>query len=212
MKFHYFCPSVICETKLLGYKDKLIDYYQYHSFDNTYLPVGSGRPDPKSSVHKDKRFLDFFIKVKEKVIDYLEFFNISPDCFEINFTKTWYAITNQNLDISPHIHAGSHISYIYYLQIEENDPLYFSLKNPNQWFLNSFDYIGEKTNLNHYDYEIQPSNESLIIFPSKFSHSTKNGRNNVRMCISGDIILTLNKNDLQSESGIVSTSHWLTLS
>lgn len=212
MEFHYFSPSIICETKIPGFRDKLIEYYEDHSFDyENGLPVGSGRPDSKSTVHKDKKFRKFFIEVKTKVLEYLKFFNIDRDIFDINFTKTWYALTDKNHDIAPHHHGGSHISYIYYLKIEPQDKLYFTLENPNDWFEGAFDYISQKTNFNHWDYEIQPSPESLIIYPSKFNHYTKKTRESLRMCIAGDIILTLNKSDLESESGIVSTSHWLTL-
>jgi hypothetical protein len=207
MKLHKFSPLVICETEILGFKDSLINSYQDHSFDYTDGMI-TGEANGKVLVHQDPKFAPFLKEVKIKVQEYLNIFNFDHNVYDLNFVKSWYTVCDTKFNVPSHYHSCSHISYVYYLDVEENDPLVFSLDNPNEWFGDAFFFTFGKNELNAWQHVVQPKNESLLIFPGKIKHFTQGNRKGTRMCIAGDVLLTLKENLLEFESGLLPTKYW----
>jgi len=207
MKIHKFSPLVVYESNIPGFKDSLIDLYQEHSFDFSNGMI-TGELNGKVLVHQDPKFSSFFKELKIKVQEYLNVFNFDHSIYDINFVKSWYTVCGTKFDVPSHYHSCSHISYVYYLDVKENDPLIFNIDNPNEWFGDAFFFTFNKDDLNIKHPEVQPKNESLLFFPGKIKHYTSANRNYVRMCLAGDIILTLKENKLNFESGMLPTKYW----
>ena len=100
------------------------------------------------------------------------------------------------------------ISFVYYIDVRENDPLLFSIENKNEWFGDAFYFVNNRHELNGLNYAVQPKNESLLIFPGSLRHFTAAQRNYKRMSIAGDVLLTLKENMLDFESGLLPNKYW----
>jgi hypothetical protein len=204
-----FSPLAIGQSKIEGYRENLIEWYKDHSFDYTN-GMTTGELNGKVLVHKDERYHSFFEQVVKKTKEYLDQFYFDHTMFDFNITKTWYALCDKQFDIPFHYHSCSHISFVYYLDVQSNDPLIFQVDNPNEWFGDAFSFTKEKTNLNSWRYGVQPQNEDILFFPGKIKHGTITSRDYVRMSIAGDILLTLKENILDYESGMLPTNYWKT--
>ena len=207
---YMFNPTVVGESFLPEYVEDVKKFYNSHSFDASTGNI-TGELNGKISVHLEKDLKKFFTDLKTRIKDYLKHFGVDTNLFDINIVKSWYVKCDSNFNLPKHCHSCSHISFSYYLDVKENDPLMFSINNPNEWFENSFNesYIQEFHQFNSYTYGIQPTIGSLLIFPGKLNHFTNTeNRDYIRMCLSGDIVLTL-KDDLNNfESGLVSNKNW----
>jgi len=206
-KLHEHSPLIVYETQIEGYKDKLNELYHKHSFDNNSEFI-TGEANGKVLVHKDPEFTSFFTQVKKKVEDYLDIFLIDKDLFDINFIKSWYTICRDGYSVPMHYHSCSHISYVYYLDVMENDPLVFKSENPNEWFGDVFKFTKGKNQYNSWGYALQPKDETLLIFPGNLKHFTDSRRDYTRKSIAGDIILTLKEQHLNFDSGILPSVYW----
>ena len=184
MKIHKFAPVTVFETEISGYVDLLKDLYQGHSFDDETGLI-TGELNGKVLVHKDPAFASFFKEVKTKVKDYLNVFDFQHELYDLNIVKSWYTVCGTQFNVPKHYHSCSHISFVYYIDVKDNDPLLFSIENKNQ-----------------------PKNESLLIFPGNLKHFTSTQRDYKRMSIAGDILLTLKENMLDFESGLLPNKYW----
>ena len=207
MKVHAVAPLVVCETTIPGFRKTLIKYYKDHSFDSQTGLI-TGELNGKVLVHKDPKFSPFFKQVKNKVEEYMGLFSFDISKCDLNFVKSWYTVCDPKFNVPAHHHSCSHISYVYYLNVENNDPLFFKFDNPNEWFGDSFSFCKERDGVNSLLYKVQPLPETLLIFPGKVTHYTNSSRNSDRMCIAGDIVLTLKEDVLDYESGLLPNTHW----
>jgi hypothetical protein len=207
MKVHAFSPLVVCETSISGFRRTLIKYYKDHSFDSSKGLI-TGELNGKVLVHKDPKFAPFFKEVRLKIEEYAKLFSFDLSKYDLNFVKSWYTVCDPKFNVPPHYHSCSHISFVYYLNVEKNDPLVFKFDNPNEWFGDSFSFCTERDGINSLTHRVQPLPETLLIFPGKINHYTSSGRNYNRMCIAGDVLLTLKENLLQFESGLLPTQYW----
>jgi hypothetical protein len=200
-------PLIVGQTKIEGFRENLTEWYQDHSFDYK-SGLTTGELNGKVLVHKDERFRPFFEQVIKKIEDYLDEFSFKKELFNLHIIKTWYALCDSQFDIPFHYHSCSHISFVYYLDVKMGDPLVFHLDNPNEWFGDAFSFTNKQSNINSWRYGVQPANEDLLIFPGKIKHGTVTNRDYVRMCLSGDVLLTLKEDNLDYESGFLPTKHW----
>jgi len=210
MNLHKFSPLVVFETEIKGSASLLKALYPSHSFDDETGMI-TGELNGKVLVHKDPSFAFFFKAVKEKVKEYLGEFQLKEDLFDLNIVKSWYTVCGPRYDVPSHYHSCSHISFVYYIDIKENDPLFFTLNNPNEWFGDAFTFTNSKNEVNSLSYSVQPKKETLLIFPGNVKHYTNTSRNErdyKRMCISGDVVLTLKENMLKYESGLLPNKYW----
>jgi len=207
MKLHMFSPLVVFETEIPGFAEQLKNLYKNHSFDDESGKI-TGELNGKVLLHKDPKFAIFYRKLNTKVKEYLDIFNFDHSIHDINYVKSWYTVCGPEFNVPAHYHSCSHISYVYYIDVKENDPLVFEFDNQNQWFGDAFFFTFKKDELNASKHAVYPKNESLLIFPGKIKHFTVSERNYKRMCIAGDIILTLKENKLNFESGFLPTKYW----
>lgn len=207
MKLHQFSPLIVYETEIPGYRKSLLSYHKDHSFDHKSGLI-TGELNGKVLVHKDPNFSDFFRQVKSKVLEYLDLFNFDHTLYDLNFVKSWYTVCDKKWNVPPHHHSCSHISYVYYLQTPKDDPLCFRIDNPNEWFGDAFFFSFKRDEHNAWIHTVQPSDETLLIFPGKVQHFTKGPRSSERICIAGDVLLTLKEDMLDYESGLLPHKYW----
>ena len=158
MKIHQFSPLIVFETEILGYSKKLKELYRDHSFDDETGLI-TGELNGKVLVHKDPKFSLFFDEIKNKTIEYLNIFNFKNDLYDLNIVKSWYTVCGSQFNVPTHYHSCSHISFVYYIDVREKDPLVFSLDNPNEWFGDAFSFTNNKDTFNGKNYGVQPKNE-----------------------------------------------------
>ena len=207
MKIHKFAPVVVSDTQIEGYSNLLKDLYPKHSFDDETGMI-TGELNGKVLVHKDPAFASFFKEVKSKVVEYLNLFNFQHELYDLNIVKSWYTVCGSQFNVPSHYHSCSHISFVYYIDVKENDPLIFYIDNMNEWFGDAFYFVKERHDLNGLNYAVQPKNETLLLFPGKLKHFTSAQRNYKRMSIAGDILLTLKEDMLDFESGLLPIKYW----
>jgi uncharacterized protein (TIGR02466 family) len=207
MKLHKFAPIVVFDTEIEGYSSLLKNLHKSHSFDDETGLI-TGELNGKVLVHKDPAFASFFKEVKSKVVDYLNVFNFQQELYDLNIVKSWYTVCGTKFNVPKHYHSCSHISFVYYIDVKENDPLIFYIDNMNEWFGDAFYFVKERQDLNGLNYAVQPKNETLLIFPGKLKHFTASQRNYKRMSIAGDVLLTLKEDMLDFESGLLPTKYW----
>jgi len=207
MKLHKFSPLTIFETEIPGFSDSLKELYKDHSFDDENGMI-TGELNGKVLVHQDEKFSSFFKEVKLKVEEYLNLFNFDHNVYDLNFVKSWYTVCGTKFNVPSHYHSCSHVSYVYYIDVKEDDPLIFSLDNPNEWFGDAFFFTFKKDELNAWQHRVQPKNGTLLIFPGKIKHFTASRRDYKRMCLAGDVLLTLKENLLNFESGLLPPKYW----
>ena len=207
MRVNAFSPLVVCESTIPGFRKTLIKYYQDHSFDSSTGLI-TGELNGKVLLHKDPKFAPFFKQVRIKIEEYMNLFSFDLNKCDLNFVKSWYTVCDPKFNVPPHHHSCSHISYVYYLNVENNDPLFFKFDNPNEWFGDAFSFCKERDGINSLIYRVQPLPETLLIFPGKITHYTSSTRGSNRMCIAGDVVLTLKEDVLNYESGLLPNQHW----
>ena len=154
----------------------------------------------------NKKFKNFFNELKINLnifLNKLKYKNV--DYF---ITKSWVAYTDKGDHISAHDHGASHFSFVYYVLKNKNHSS-ITFYEPSQRF-----YMPEATEWNEQNHQnLLINNEpgQLVIFPSSLKHGTqKTEEKSPRISISGDIIMTSEKNKV-SEILIPNPATWIKL-
>ena len=110
-------------------------------------------------------------KIMEKVNT---LFPINDKRFKYDLINAWMNIYKEGNYTESHNHSPSQYSFSYYLQTSKNStPLIFD----------------------NCDFEINPQEDLLILFPSYIDHSVPIHKGKDRICLSGNIIFTSTKKD-----------------
>ncbi len=203
--------------------------FQQYGFDvgmdSRYSGVSnsSGESLGKCFLHKDSDYDGFFYFLKDNLNNYFYKLGFNSDLFSFHILKSWYVVITDNNGMDFHTHSCSDLSFCYYVDIPKNSGkinfLNQNFNNKNNFFSGLFDYNPnepEKTFIKDFtnphvfkSYAFEPSEGMLLIFPSDLSHSVDWCDESItRYSISGDIKLTLNKNILNFESGLIHPSCW----
>ena len=133
------------------------------------------------------------------------------------YLRSWSTISRNKETIRTHNHKQSHITFAYYLRLPNNSG---GLKIHNTAHQNQLiaGYGGYNFNRNKL-IKMNPLNttavnlfaeeDRIIIFPSKTEHSTLMGTNEEpRISISADVVLTLNEEIKNTETGMTDITKW----
>ena len=145
--------------------------------------------DGYSTHGKDVRFLDRNKKIKDRIQTALDEYNETCGNFPSKITDIWSNIQNSGSKLNQHSHPGVYISGALYINVGEDDKIYFH--NPNQYV-----YFTNKKNFTPYNYEtswISVHNCQLILFPSWLRH----GNDNVINKMDERIVISFNSLDRQ---------------
>lgn len=162
-------------------------------------------------LHTDHRFNCLFQEVFAQITQSLLAQKYNLDLFDIWITKSWATYSSKDQRIGSHRHRTSHYSFVYYPQADNQGNLMFESDNLHKLgiaiphidpYFTQFD----SGNFSQAFYPSQTGN--LIIFPSRLFHATEpNMQDNLRISISGDVLLTM-RQGISSEHCLPSPEHW----
>jgi uncharacterized protein (TIGR02466 family) len=163
------------------------------------------------NLHLDKRFAALFKEIESGIKGALLMQNYNMDLFEAYITKSWATYSVKDQFISYHRHMSSHYSFVYYPYAEEQGNLFFLDDEAHKVGLNvprRDPYFSKWDNTNFAKAEYPAATGNLVVFPSMIFHETgKNPKEEPRISISGDIMLTM-KEGVKSEHNIPSPATW----
>ena len=163
------------------------------------------------NLHLDKRFKDIYKEISKEIINCLKAINYNMNLFEAHITKSWATLSNKDQFIAYHRHMSSHYSFVYYPLAEDQGNLFFLDDAAHQVGLNvprRDPYFTKWDSSNYAKAEYPAATGNIVIFPSAIFHETgKNLKEEPRISISGDIMLTM-KAGVKSEHNIPSPSTW----
>ena len=175
-------------------------YYESHKTGYSFTsdkagPLLDGGFDSFEALYGDQlqlneKFEKFFFSLEKDLSIFLG--NLKYKDVNYFITKSWVAYTEKGEHIASHDHGASHFSFVYYVQINENhSPLTF-YEPTNRFYMPDATEWNEQ---NHQNVTINNEPGQLIVFPSWLKHGTKKTQeNSPRISISGDIIMTAEKN------------------
>ena len=163
------------------------------------------------NLHLDKRFNKLFKEIEEGIRGALLMQNYDMSILEAYITKSWATYSIKDQFISYHRHMSSHYSFVYYPYAEDQGNLFLLDDEAHKVGLNiprRDPYFTKWDNTNFAKAEYPAATGNLVVFPSMIFHETgKNTKNQARISISGDIMITM-KEGIKSEHNIPSPSTW----
>jgi len=152
-------------------------------------------------LHNDPRFAALFASFQRPLYEYLELLRISQERVRLYFTRSWPTLSTRGDSTQAHEHMQSHISLVYYLKkpADSSGITFVEKDAPNQFAPNLFSnthlkagVLKEIQELNAQKIFVQPSEDDVLIFPSKALHEIPtNPSNDLRVSIACDIVATV---------------------
>ena len=183
-------------------------YYESHQTGFSFTSDKAAQLGSFESLYGDQlqlnnKFNNFFNELKINLNIFLE--NLKYKNVDHVMPSSQVAYTDKGDHRSAHDHGASHFSFVYYVLKNKNHSS-LTFYEPTQRF-----YMPEATewnDQNHQNLIINNEPGQLIIFPSSLKHGTqKTEEKSPRISISGDIIMTSQKNKV-SEILIPNPSTW----
>lgn len=168
----------------------------------------------KDDLHTDVRYKSLFSKLEFHISDFLKAKGYSEDKFDAHITKAWATYTVKDQHIASHKHTASHFSMVYYVQNNDMGNIHFEKELAAQTGLfipPTKEYIVDWNQFNFASYIFPVRTGDFLIFPSGLLHYTEtNTKDDARISISGDILLTM-KEGIKTEHCIPHPKGWKTI-
>ena len=162
-------------------------------------------------LHLDERFKNLFDEITQVIIAALHAQHYDLELLELYITKSWATYSNKDQFIAFHRHMASHFSFVYYAEAEEQGNLFFIDDDAHKVGLNipkRDPYFKKWDEVNFAKAEYPAKSGNIVVFPSMLFHETGiNQKDNPRISISGDVLLTMRKG-LKSEHNMPSPTTW----
>ncbi|GAB5467150.1 MAG: hypothetical protein Kilf2KO_01800 [Rhodospirillales bacterium] len=152
-------------------------------------------------LHNDPRFAALFTKFERPLHDYLDVFHIDQDRVRLYFTRSWGTLSSHGDSTQAHEHMQSHLSLVYYLKkpLDSSGISFVEPEAPNQFAPNLFNdalfkagIFKEHQQINAQRIYLEPSEDDVLIFPSKAQHEIPPNRSqSLRVSIACDIVATV---------------------
>lgn len=170
-KYNPLIPAIILETKLgipQDYKQKCIEEI-YRLGDSMNQKTNVKAIMSSYEIWKETKILDILFNNILKTIENKIISHYISNPTKINLNDAWFTIYKKGHYTQSHHHLGNFpFSFVYYLQASGNTPLVFD----------------------HSDFQYNPQDDRLIIFPANLYHSVPpHEENEDRICIAGNISL-----------------------
>ena len=163
------------------------------------------------NLHLDKRFNNLFKEITQVIIAALHAQHYDLELFELYITKSWATYSNKDQFIAFHRHMTSHFSFVYYPEADEQGNLFFIDDDAHKVGLNipkREPYFKKWDEVNFAKAEYPAKTGNIVVFPSMLFHETgMNKKENPRISISGDVLLTMRKG-IKSEHNMPSPTTW----
>lgn len=220
---HQLFSTAIYQTKLEGWEEwneTLLTKEQYMFNPDEGRPYLTGECRDKCLMHKDEDLLPFFTEVSESIERSLENAGIRTDMLIPYIMKSWFTIMSSSTEMTPHNHACSDLSFVYYVDPPPQSTLCFIMReNRNKYFGGIYDVNkGDDKVLTHTPTWINSSFQQidvaagdLVVFPGHLDHYVP--RNNtdptIRLrSVAGDVKLMLNPDKTDLDTGLIHYTHW----
>ena len=163
------------------------------------------------NLHLDKRFNKLYDQISQTIIAALHGQHYDLEMFELYITKSWATYSNKEQFISYHRHMTSHFSFVYYVKANDQGNIFFIDDEAHKIGLNipkRDPYFKKWDEINFAKAEYPAKTGNIVIFPSMLFHETgMNKKEEPRISISGDILLTMRKG-FKSEHNMPSPTTW----
>lgn len=202
---------------LYNLKEYQFDPNEAH--DGRYPLTGETRG--KGLLHHTDELKPFFSLILNEVRECLQVANIKTDMIIPYIMKSWFTIKDFNDSMTPHTHACSDLSFIYYVNPPDKSTItFYSENNPNCYSGGIFDtkpdptrsFVGELNYINSGISSVMVNRGDLLVFPSNLKHGvagTGGKGTNIRS-IAGDIKLLLDPRFTDLDTGMIHFDHWRT--
>ena len=81
--------------------------------------------DVSDNLHANKKFKKLFIKIKQRIIDFLNEQHYNLESFDVYIIKSWATYSYKNQSIKRHRHFTSNFSFVYYVDANKQGNLFF---------------------------------------------------------------------------------------
>lgn len=202
-------PSTVYVGEMEGHSEYRKTFYdkiypEYDYADDATVSEGEGKP----IIHTEESARPMMEEITRHIKNYyLQILGLK-DIFDVYHTKTWLSRSRHVEQLIPqHIHAPSHISYAYYLNVPEGSPYltFTEVQGKNEVFSSCFytypdgeSFVNEHTFESTQTYSIESKEGTICIFPSSRPHRTDCDSevfSGERLAISGDCILALKEDE-----------------
>tara|TARA_A100001201_G_scaffold4180_3_gene8734 strand:- start:6070 stop:6756 length:687 start_codon:yes stop_codon:yes gene_type:complete len=203
----------------LKYKDEFYKLYPKYDYkddeNNNTVSENVGKPLLHLENTLNPLFEDIVSHAKSYVYDVLRY----KELFDFVITKTWLSRHRDQREIPWHIHATSHISFVYYVNTPSNSHR-LKFGNPdsknNLWWGNkegkrdNLKMIEEYNELNAESFFISPPEGTVVLFPASLQHATEHvpGFDGERLGIVGDLSIVLKEEYLHYSTGYINPKYW----
>ena len=171
--------------------------------------------EARDNLHKDIKYKELYKNIGANINNFLTAKGYSKEKFDAHITKSWATYTVKDQHIASHKHTASHFSFVYYVRNDDMGNIRFEKELAAQTglFIPPTDqYIVDWNQFNFSSYMVPVSTGDFVIFPSELLHYTEtNTKEEPRISISGDILLTMKPN-IKTEHCIPHPSGWDTIS
>lgn len=196
-EFHYDFPQ--------SFKDKFFAQVMNHMSEEGFSDEMTGHV----ALHLEPTWEEIFKFATNGIKHYMFRLGADPEVFDINFVKTFLAITKE-VSTPLHVHSDAHISWTYYVNVPDgvNYPIRFHDRQRHEPYPGFCRYNNARNWWDHYNSEtwkFVPTEGQMFVFSSNLAHDTVKYDNNTqnrvgcktvvdlkkrRICMAGDIILT----------------------
>jgi len=215
-------PTTIYVGEVNNHEKHKEEFYKiYPKFDyeendrHNTVSEGDGNPLLHLEDTLDPLFNEIISHVKTYTCEVLKY----KDIFDYVITKTWLSRSRDYKEIPWHIHATSHVSFIYYVNIppKAHKIKFMNPHNMNSlWFGNkegkydNLQMIREYDDVNAETFFLHPPEGHVAMFPSSLHHGTEaiEGFVGERLAIVGDITIVLKEEYLHFSTGYIHPQYW----
>ena len=229
IKIFNIFPTTIYTNKIKNhkkYKEEFYKLYPKYDYEQTSVENGvewfhttsenMGKPTIHLEESLNQLFEQIILNTKTYVYEVLKYKKI----FDFIITKSWISRSKTPFQkIKWHNHSTSDISFSYYLNMPpDSHKLQFTNNDNYNGLLAGLnksdvrDAVHEVNELNASTFHMDPTEGSLILFPSSLQHCTEYASNNFRgerLAIVGDITLVFKEDGTNDYSmGYINPKYW----
>ncbi len=224
-KLHYMFPTAVGMFSAANHEEHKRVFFERmpeHCIPHeSGAGLVSGESSGKVYLHTDQALNAFFEFVSQCVAGYLDQLAFDRSRVDINIIKTWISATDSNTVTPVHMHATSHLSFVYYMKMPKDaDAIAFQIQaSPNEPYYGAFSestprqqsFVLERNALNSNQSVLPVQEGQLLVFPSHLYHGTvKIGDmgDEQRVALAGDVLLVFNEEAPNYATGVFDPRTW----
>lgn len=135
----------------------------------------------------------FFKEIADCVRQYISHVGYTESQWDLHLVKSFWTNLKGEEHIALHNHSDAHISFVYYQQIDENEPQLLMQRPEGINDLNGALYIaGQQDNVYSSNYlKVEGKPGMLLVFPATLKHLTETLPSKNRVSVVGDFLMIL---------------------